>query len=144
MLTLDESTLFYFFLSDELTSNKRKFSSGINEWAQSIPAHSKPGSKAKSRKSTSSTTTLPVADLDVVGRSSASSVLTKNITISQTAPIKVESNNSIIILDGGISDNDETVGRERDAALASPPKGKKRINSKVSEIFTYTELNAEY
>jgi hypothetical protein len=36
--------------------------------------------------------------------------------------------------DGGLSDNDEMMGVEREAAINSPPKGKKRV---TSEVFFY-------
>ena len=35
----------------------------------------------------------------------------------------------------GLSDNDELRGDEREAAIASPPKGKKQVTSKVRECF---------
>jgi hypothetical protein len=146
MLTLDKTTLYYYFLSDDSTSNKRKFSAGINEWAESIVNASKPTSKAsksnkslKSSKSSSRSASVLPLSTNVSSRPSADSVLTKNITISQAvpAPIKVETNDhdgAILIVDGGISDEDETKGFERDAAVASPPKGKKRVTSTVSNI----------
>jgi len=34
-------------------------------------------------------------------------------------------------LAGGLSDNDETKGEEHMAAINSPPKGKKQVNSEV-------------
>jgi hypothetical protein len=37
--------------------------------------------------------------------------------------------------DGGLSDNDETKGEEQDAAINSPPKGKKQATSEVSLFF---------
>lgn len=153
MLTLDKTTLYYYFLSDDSTSNKRKFSAGINEWAESIVNASKPTSKAsksnkslKSSKSSSRSASVLPLSTNVSSRPSADSVLTKNITISQTvpAPIKVETNDhdgAILIVDGGISDEDETKGFERDAAVASPPKGKKRVTSTVSNIISALDLS---
>jgi hypothetical protein len=35
-------------------------------------------------------------------------------------------------VDGGLSDNDERRGEEREAAINSPPKGRKRVTSEVS------------
>jgi hypothetical protein len=50
---------------------------------------------------------------------------------------KVEpANDSIQIIDGGLSDEDETMGAEREAAVASPPKGKRRATSAVSNILS--------
>jgi hypothetical protein len=34
-------------------------------------------------------------------------------------------------IDGGLSDNEERRGEEREAAINSPPKGKKRVTSEV-------------
>ena len=42
---------------------------------------------------------------------------------------------SIYTYDGGLSDHEETAGVERDAAHASPIKGKRRLNSEVSTFF---------
>jgi hypothetical protein len=36
--------------------------------------------------------------------------------------------------DGGLSDNDETKGAERDVAIKSPVKGKKRANNEVGYV----------
>jgi hypothetical protein len=64
-------------------------------------------------------------------RSSASSVLSKNVKITT----KVEpANIGIQIIDGALSDEDETMGFEREAAVKSPPKGKKRATSAVSNM----------
>ena len=40
-----------------------------------------------------------------------------------------------VMSDGGLSDNDETHGEERLAAIRSPPKGKKRVTSDVSLVW---------
>jgi hypothetical protein len=37
-----------------------------------------------------------------------------------------------VLSDGGLMDNDETIGEERLVAVNSPPKGKRRVTSKVS------------
>ena len=147
MLTLDQTTLYYHFLSD-LASNGNnsgeKFLSGIKSWAASIPRNAQPSSKATSKTGTKTSSRgdsiLPPLT-EATTRSSANSVLTKNITISQKAPVKVklETNDvSINIVDEGLSDEDETNGVERDAAVASPPKGKKRVTSAVSQIFKFS------
>lgn len=140
MLTLDETTLYYYFLSDDTTSNKRKFSAGINDWAESVARNSKSKSLKSSNKTSSRSASILPLLTNASSRSSVNSVLTKGITISQAAPvpIKVETNDdSILIIDGGISDEDETHGFERDAAVSSPPKGKKRVTSAVSNIHLF-------
>jgi hypothetical protein len=42
---------------------------------------------------------------------------------------------SIKVVEFGLEDDDETMGVEREAALKSPPKGKIRVSSAVSEKF---------
>jgi hypothetical protein len=62
---------------------------------------------------------------------SASSVLSKNVKIT----MKVEhANIGIQIIDGALSDEDETMGFECEAAVMSPPKGKKHAISAVSNM----------
>jgi hypothetical protein len=115
-----------------------------------IPRNGKPSSKATSKTGTGKTGTSKTGTKSSRGdsilppltkattRSSTNLVLTKNVTISQPAPVKVklEANNARInIIDGVLSDEDETNGIERDAAVASPPKGKKCATSLVSNIF---------
>ena len=143
MLTLDQTTLYYYSLSDSAsngTSKAEKFLSGINGWAASIPRNSEPVSKAFSKPGTNKTGTsrgdiLPPLT-NATTRSSASSVLTKNVTISQrTVPGVNLEPGGVSIFDGALSDKDEANGIERDAAIASPPKGKKRVTSSVSHIF---------
>lgn len=144
MLTLDETTLYYFFLSDNASKSKKDFSSGINSWAASVPSNSRPASKAttnvsqrsifKNSTSSRSGSMLPPLTHGST-RSSAHSVLTTDVKISHD--IKAEPQNDIEIAELGLSDEDETKGLERDAAIMSPPKGKKRINSSVGNILFY-------
>jgi hypothetical protein len=44
----------------------------------------------------------------------------------------------IQVMDGGLSDEDESMGVEREAAVASPVKGKRRATSAVSSILPST------
>jgi hypothetical protein len=62
-------------------------------------------------------------------------VLMDAIAITSTAAPRVQIKpdpDFIDIHDGGLSDHDEIRGRERDAAVFSPPKGKTRLNSEVN------------
>jgi hypothetical protein len=73
-------------------------------------------------------------------RSSAPSALTDNIKIisrpsSNQVKVKVEADMLYLSDEGGLSDNDELGGKEREAAINSPPKGKKRITSEVTVGF---------
>src|ERR1700722_10262491 len=141
LLTLDQSTLFYWTLSD--LSKKRKHKDVI-EWAAKIPGDVKPASHASSHiaacshagRSKSGVPSLTAG----TSRSSAPSVLTDGVKIfssgmADSAKVKAEPAPEITIMsDGGLSDNDETNGEERRAAVNSPPKGKKRVNSNVSPL----------
>lgn len=153
MFTLDQTTLYYYSLSDSTSngnSKGEKFLSGINSWAAAIPRNGPPSSKATSKTGTGKTGTSKTGTkssrsilpplTEATTRSSTNSVLTKNITIYQPAPVKVklEANDAQInIVDGALSDEDETYGIKRDTAVASPPKGKKRVTSSVSNIFDH-------
>jgi hypothetical protein len=138
-LTLDRSTLFYWSLSDV----PRKRGSVINEWASAISTQSRDNLKStlQGPKSTSSRTNSIIPSLTGGGsRSSAPSILTDNIKVISHQPsgqgkVKVESQaDGVVSLsdEGGLSDNDELGGKEREAAINSPLKGKKRINSEVT------------
>ena len=78
LLTLDESTLFYWTLSNT-SHKKQKHSSAINEWASAIPINTK--SALRAPKSTSSHTGSDIPSLSGNSRSSAPSVLTNNVKI---------------------------------------------------------------
>jgi hypothetical protein len=133
MLTLDQSTLFYWTLSDT-SLQKRRYKDAIKEWASDIPDSAKPVSRAPSR----TTQTKSIAGRSAVpsltsgtSRSSAPSVLTNDITRPDAVKVKAEPKIALYF-DGGLSDCDETIGKEREAAVNSPPKGKKRVTSEVS------------
>jgi hypothetical protein len=137
MLTLDQSTLFYWNLSDS-NNKKRKHGRIISEWASAIPSNAKAGSRAPSRTTTArkpasshSDSILPLPSLTSgTSGSTAPSVLTKNIRIvSHMAPtaqakVKPEPEDITIHSDAGLSHNDETKGNEREAA---PPKGRSAL-----------------
>ena len=133
LLTLDETTLFYYFLSD----SKKKYadSAGINNWAATIPKNSKPASKVASAAGSRSIASIfsgpPLTDATT--RSSGTSALSKNIKVSRDIPVKIESHDTFIqVAEGGLEDDDEAADLEREAAIKSPLKGKKRVSSSVS------------
>ncbi|KAG2110497.1 hypothetical protein DEU56DRAFT_920176 [Suillus clintonianus] len=118
------------------TPNGKDFSTGINDWAASIPKNAKPTKATTSqpsifKNSTSSRRLPPLTNAST--RSSTNSVLTENVLISHAIPITQEpkEQDTLQLHDGlgGLSDEDETQGLEREAAVASPPKGKKRVSS---------------
>ncbi|KAN0109444.1 hypothetical protein V8E52_009238 [Russula decolorans] len=128
MLTLDQTTSLYGSLMD--TSDKKsKLSSLNNSWAtgNSAPA-------GRPRSDTFGIPTMPVAT-GVLGPSrwsTSTSVLSNCIAITSTGPdvaIAKLSDSDSEDSEHGIPDEDETQGPERDAAAASPLKGKRRITS---------------
>jgi hypothetical protein len=140
LLTLDQSTLFYWTLSD--SSKKRKHTDVI-EWAAGIPSNAKlthAASHIVAHSHTTASRSIPTLTAGT-SRSSAPSVLTDSVKIishsmTDSAKIKTESAPEITIMsDGGLSDNDEINGEERLAAVNSPPKGRKRVTSEVSLFF---------
>jgi hypothetical protein len=134
LLTLDRSTLFYWTLSDATLHKKRKHASAIKDWALAVPAIAKPTSKAPSSLTKSDVPPLTSG----TSRSSAPSVLTDNVKIIShralnSVKVKAEPLPTLSLhIDGGLSDNDERRGEEREVAVNSPPKGKKRVTSEVS------------
>ena len=129
LLTLDESTLFYWTLSDTSYKTQNR-TSAINRWASSVGSI-KSMSQSGAPKSTSShaKTDIPSLTVGTSSRSHASSVLTDNVKIIA----KLEAEPAVLSIhnNGGLSDNDEMGGEEQDFAIKSPPKGKRRITSKV-------------
>ena len=140
LLTLDQTTLFYYFLSD--TTSKKKFedfSSGINSWAAAIPKNSKPvknkvtaSVSGQSNNVSKHSGSIPPLT-DATTRSSGTSALSKNIRISHDVPIKDDAHNTFIHVGEGGLEDDEDDTLEREAAIKSPVKGKKRVSSSVSK-----------
>jgi hypothetical protein len=131
LLTLDQSTLFYWTLSDT-SHKKRKHASAIKDWALAVPA-TKPTLKAPSGLAKSDVPPLTSG----TSHSSAPSVLTDNVKIIShraldSVKVKAEPSPTLSLhIDGGLSDNDERRGEGWEAAINSPPKGKKRVTSEV-------------
>jgi len=132
MLTLDQTTLFYFSLRDT-PIDKDKLGL-VTTWAAKVPSYAKktcdPGPN-----STQSTSTPPLTLASSHSSRSASS-----------RAVKVTHANVEVISDtGGLSDHDETVGDERDLAIKSPPKGGRRLTSKVkfpvSPVLIHTDMH---
>lgn len=124
LLTLDESTLFYWTLSDASHNNQKHFSA-INKWASAITSTK---STSQAPRSTSSRADIPSLTIGPSTRSYAPSILSDNVKIIVKADPAPELS---IYNNGGLSDNDEIKGEERDFAIKSPPKGKRRITSEV-------------
>jgi hypothetical protein len=75
------------------------------------------------------------------GRLSAPSVLTSNVKVIsrsrtvESAKVNPESVSISLHDNGGLSDNDEMIGEEREAALTSPLMGRTRFTSDVRNLF---------
>jgi hypothetical protein len=136
-LTLDQSTLFYWTLSD--VPSKMDVDEAVGEWASAVTTHIK--STLEGPKSSTSRRSNAIPPLTGgPSRSSAASVLTNNIKVySQQTPgdsdevkIKAERQEVLSLSDeGGLSDSNELAGKERETAINSPLKGNKRITSEV-------------
>jgi hypothetical protein len=125
MLTLDRTTLFYFSLM-QTSDQKSQYGGLISSWAAEVnagrarsKASSKPGGVRSIPSLTNGTT-----------RSTSTSVLTNRVAITSANLGVVDVSDA----ESGhrFPDEDETKGVERDAAVTSHPKGKKRATSSVS------------
>lgn len=132
MLTLDRITLFYYNLVH--SANNSKLNAKISEWSKKthkVPSTSlgkrkaptvsrapTPSLAGKSQRTASSTS----------GPKSSRSALTNNVGVKLELP---NSDNEA----GGLLDEDEKAGVEREEAIHSPIKGKKRMSSQVSPLF---------
>lgn len=112
----------------------------IKNWASNIPAFSNPGAakpKGKSSATTSSKSNrIPSLTKGPSTKSSSTkSVISNDIAIIDSRP-NPDVNDAIQVHEGGLEDEDEIFGLEREVAVASPVKGKTRLTSAVF----YTEL----
>ncbi|KIM86487.1 hypothetical protein PILCRDRAFT_4965 [Piloderma croceum F 1598] len=123
----------------------KKFKYSVESWARSVPVNAKPPSRAPSHTNTATSTSRTLPSLtNASSRSTGHSVLTDAITITSTVAPRVQIKpdpNFIDIHDGGLSDHDEIRGRERDAAVFSPPKGKTRLNSEALVVETKPKIS---
>ena len=143
LLTLDETTLFYWTLSDLSLSKKRKHCETINDWAAGVPDNAAPTSRGAPSRTTTTTARFKSGVPSLTtgtsrSRSSVPSVRThdvKNVSRRSvtSGEVKAKPRELIAVMsDAGLSDNDEINGEERLVAINSPPKGKRRVTSDVS------------
>jgi hypothetical protein len=106
MLTLDRSTLFYWYLASDPPTKQPKYGVSVDSWAYSVPKNAKPPSQAATRaptvRDTAATTTVPgVPSLTYASsRLTGDSVLTDSITItSKVAPSTVKSERDLDVVD---------------------------------------------
>jgi hypothetical protein len=117
-LILNELTLFYFDLSAPKTSRAEK----IQSWTAQVAKANK-NSKVPNLGTATSTTAIHT---DRTTTSSSAIVAYTGLTTKKKAKLEPEavSNSAAVFLD-------EDESAERDAALTSPIKGKKRLTMKV-------------
>ena len=107
----------------------------IDKWASAIPS-TKPSLQAPKSTSSRVKTKVPSLTSGSSGCSYAPSVLSDNVKIvshhSDAVKVKFEHVPALSLYNnGGLSDNDELKREEREVAIKSPPKGKKRITVKT-------------
>ena len=116
-----------------------KFS--VESWAKAIPSNAascttSQANSVRSGKTSTHTGTAPALTSSRSQAASSASILTSGISITNAQvpeAVKIKQDkNAIYSYDGALSDNEEITGVERDAAHASPIKGKKCLNSEVS------------
>lgn len=142
MLTLNPTTLFYWNLSADPPSKKVKYTDKIVPWSKAVPIGAKPEApKAETIRTQPKSSASAVPSLTIGSSRSthtAKSVLSNQITIKSKKPlpaaqVKQEPDADFFAVNHhGFSDDDEVGGVEREAAIATPFKGKARLNSAVS------------
>lgn len=138
LLTLDQTTLFYWNLSNEYLKPKFTGTNDVAQWSASIPKGIKPSGKRTastpslitSRSNASQTTSATRPPPSVVSQASA---LSNGIKVSGT-------DDNDLMEKGAISDRDETRGEEYEAKMMSPLKSGKRLTSAVSTISTFRRV----
>lgn len=125
ILTLDQTTLFYWNLSNDYLKPKFSGTKKITTWtlevSEGLKSHShRSDSTPPLTGSNATSVTRPPSSV----RSRTSSALTNGIKIS-------EANEDGLLEHGAISDRDETVGEEFEAKKKSPVKGQVRLTSQV-------------
>ncbi|KAH9166464.1 hypothetical protein EDB89DRAFT_1910690 [Lactarius sanguifluus] len=124
--------------SDAYASEERKVQSSAVNCEDRVPRDAKPTSRGPSRvpaiTSSRSKSSILFPPTSNSTRLSVPSVLTGNINIVShgslgSTKVKAKPLDVTRFSEGGLSDADETNGREREAAVKSPPKGKRRVTN---------------
>jgi hypothetical protein len=117
-LILNELTLFYSDLSAPKTSRTEK----VQNWTAQVAKANKK-SKVVPDAGTATATTTTAVHTNRTTTSSSAVVVHAGLTTKKKAKLEPEAGNSAFL--------DEDESAERDAALTSPIKGKKRLTTKV-------------
>ena len=131
MLTLDETTLYYWSLNSPDESHKKGL---ITDWTSSVNSFA-PSQNPKNKSIAKSTNSRVPSLTNASTRSSSKSVLTDTVMITADRKNSRQSaQEPNVKISGGLPDEDETNGEERDVAISSPVKGKVRLTSTVVDI----------
>src|ERR1700734_176683 len=142
MLTLSQPTLYYRDLISNATQKSNSNSGIVRNWAAAVSklssssSLSKPSSTAHSSRSHTFFTERSTSSKTSHDQSTTSKLGAKKAT---DLPNDADSGS-----DGAFSDNDETLGNKRDAAVNSPPKNGVRATSSVcicSSLIYYMYAN---
>lgn len=132
LLTLDETTLFYWNLSNEYLKPKFTGTNDVAQWSASIPKGVKPSGKrttstpslSNTLSTTSQATTATHPPGSIISRTSAFS---NGVKLAGVGEDDFEER-------GPFSDRDETQGEEYESKKQSPLKAGQRLTSKVRTI----------
>lgn len=128
LLILDETTLFYHNL--RFSKSVKTGAGVIQDWATNLPPPS--ASSISSSSGSSTTTTSTIRSKFRTTTSGNTVAAAKKIQVPSKRKIINESDNDSNEEYGAIIDEDEVV--EREAAMSSPIKGRKKLSSDVSNI----------
>ena len=136
MLTLDDTTLYYFSLFSPSETKKGR----INNWTSTVSSFGAPQQKNEVRGGSKSSQVPSLTDGTT--RASSRSALTDVVVLTShknnhsPSTFTLGPTASDIDWLHGIDDADERKGEERDAAAASPIKGKVRLSSTVISLLS--------
>lgn len=128
MLTLDNTTMYYWNLSNQARSTRhRAGKEHIEDWQAGLQTKPRSGAQSSRGSTRSSGTTTSSSRL-----SHSQSVRSSLVSVRGPSANRVTNGDDDNAGDlGGVSDRDELEGKEYEDARDSPRKGKQRIDSKV-------------
>ena len=121
MLTLDQTTVFYFSLRDAANNDKPGL---VSDWVSRIQPNAKPSSKPSSTRNSASTP-------------SQTHTSSRTCRSALSKDVKVTEDTEVASAAGGLFNPGETSGEEpREATIESLLKARRRTTSEVSHIFS--------
>lgn len=133
MLTLDETTLFYYYRSQPKDSNK-KVASIIKNWRKAVEIE--PAARVNSLKTGGSGPSSVRGASTTLQKSATTNITSdRGVTAALEDEEPEEPENSNNDACGGLANEFELDGPEGEFATLSPFKGKKRVTNDVSYLF---------